>query len=65
MHKLFDQILLHESFNHTFMHVCMHGLAETEAEKEIGVELTLDDDVVIGEDFIMKATITNKGAATK
>ena len=43
----------------------MHGLAETEAEKEIGVELTLDDDVVIGEDFIMKTTITNKGAATK
>ena len=34
--------------------------AETESEKSIGVELSVDDDVVIGQDFFVRAVVTNK-----
>ena len=45
---------------------CLHDcdlivcLGETESEKSIGVDLSVDDDVVIGQDFFVRATITNK-----
>ncbi len=45
---------------------CLHDcdlivcLGETESEKSIGVDLGVDDDVVIGQDFFVRATITNK-----
>ncbi len=50
---------------------CLHDcgliicLGETESEKSIGVELSVDDDVVIGQDFFVRATITNKTNTTR
>ena len=38
----------------------MHTLAETESEKEIGLELSVDDDVIIGQDFFVRAVVTNR-----
>ena len=34
--------------------------AETESEKEIGLEISVDDNVMIGQDFFVRATVTNK-----
>ncbi len=40
-------------------------LAESESEKSIGVEVTVDDDVIIGQDFFVRALITNKTDTTR
>ena len=34
--------------------------AETESEKSIGLELKLDDDTIFGQDFFVRAEVTNK-----
>ena len=38
----------------------MRTLAETESEKQIGLELLVDDDVIIGQDFFVRAVVTNR-----
>ena len=38
---------------------------ETQSQKEIEVELTVDNDVMIGQDFLVRATVTNKGTKTR
>ncbi len=47
-----------------FIHVT-HTIAESESEKRIGVEITVDDDVIIGQDFFVRATVTNKTETTR
>ena len=39
--------------------------AETESEKQISVELEIDNDVLIGQNFVVKAIITNKATTDK
>ena len=52
--------LTHTPPSHTH-HPCMHPhTAETESEKEIGLEISVDDNVMIGQDFFVRATVTNK-----
>ena len=38
---------------------------QSESSKALGLELTLDDSVRIGDDFSAKVTVTNKSSATK
>ena len=42
------------------MSVVSSCAAETESEKSIGLELSLDEDAVIGQDFFVRAEVTNK-----
>ena len=39
--------------------------AETESEKQIGVELVVQDDVLVGQNFTVTATVTNKTVSSR
>ena len=38
----------------------MHTLAEAKSEKQIGLELSVDDNVIIWQDFFVRAVVTNR-----
>ena len=38
---------------------------ESESQKMIGVDIAVDSDITIGEDFIITATVTNKSSFYK
>lgn len=40
-------------------------LADTEGEKAIGLDLSIDENIVIGQDFYVRATVTNKTGNAK
>ena len=46
-------------------YLCFCKQVETESEKSIGVQLELDHNVLIGEHFTVKASVTNKASSLR
>ena len=55
----------HTPICHTHTHTHTPLTAETESEKEIGLDLSVDDNIMIGQDFFARVTVTNKTSKAK
>ena len=55
----------HTPICHTHTHTHTPLTAETESEKEIGLDLSVDDNIMIGQDFFARVTVTNKTLKAK
>ena len=60
-----DEHNVYKLHTHTHTHTHTHLTAETKSKKEIGLDLSVDDNIMIGQDFFVRVTLTNKTSKTR